>query len=32
VRGKNEKTDAQQIERDVSFLVDWLRKKHLDKE
>jgi len=32
VRGKNEKTDAQQIERDVSFLVDYLRKKHLDKE
>jgi hypothetical protein len=32
VRGKNEKTDAQQIERDISFLVDHLRKKHLDKE
>jgi hypothetical protein len=32
VRGKNEKTDAQQIERDISFLVDYLRKKHLDKE
>jgi hypothetical protein len=32
VRGKNEKTDAQQIERDVSFLVDVLRKRHLDKE
>lgn len=32
VRGKNEKTDAQQIERDVSFLVDYLQKKHLGKE
>jgi hypothetical protein len=32
VRGKNEKTDAQEIERDISFLVDYLRKKHLDKE
>jgi hypothetical protein len=31
VRGKNEKTDAQQIERDISFLVDVLRKRHLDK-
>ena len=32
VRGKNEKTDAQQIERDVSFLVDHLRDKHLSNE
>ena len=32
VRGKNEKTDAQQIERDVSVLVDYLQKKHLSKE
>jgi hypothetical protein len=32
VRGKNEKTDPQQIEQDVSLLLDYLQKKHLSKE